>query len=36
VASQFGTVNAKLDNAIKKVASQQEEIAQLRQKLEEA
>ncbi|KAI5787506.1 hypothetical protein FPQ18DRAFT_308165 [Pyronema domesticum] len=36
VASQFGTVNAKQDTALQKVTSQQEEIAQLRQKLEEA
>jgi hypothetical protein len=30
VASQFGIVNAKLDNALKKVASQQNEIDHLR------
>jgi hypothetical protein len=36
VASQFGTVNAKLDNALKKVASQQNEISHLRKKLDEA
>jgi hypothetical protein len=32
VASQFGTVNAKLDNALKKVASQQNEIDHKRKK----
>jgi flagellar capping protein FliD len=36
VASEFGTVNAKLDNALKKVASQQIEIDHLRKKLDEA
>jgi hypothetical protein len=36
VASQFGTVNAKLDNTLKKVASQQNETDHLRQKLDEA
>jgi hypothetical protein len=36
VASQFSTVNAKLDNALKKVASQQNEIDHLRKKLDEA
>jgi hypothetical protein len=36
VASQFGTVNAKLDNALKKVANQQNEINHLRKNLDEA
>jgi peptidoglycan hydrolase CwlO-like protein len=36
VTSQFGTVNAKLDNAPKKVAKQQNEIDHLRKKLDEA
>jgi chromosome segregation ATPase len=36
VASQFSTVNAKLDNALKKVTSQQIEIYHLRKKLDEA
>jgi chromosome segregation ATPase len=36
VVSQFSTVNAKLDNALKKVASQQIEINHLRKKLDEA
>jgi hypothetical protein len=36
VASQFGTINAKLDNALKKVANQQNEIDHLRKKLDEA
>jgi hypothetical protein len=36
VVSQFGTVNAKLDNALKKVANQQHEIDHLRKKLDEA
>jgi regulator of replication initiation timing len=34
-ASQFGTVNAKLDKALGKMASQQEEIEHLKQKLGE-
>jgi flagellar capping protein FliD len=36
VASPFGTVNAKWDNTLKKVASQQNEIDHLRKKLDEA
>jgi flagellar capping protein FliD len=36
VASQFSTVNAKLDTALKKMANQQIEIDHLRKKLDEA
>jgi hypothetical protein len=36
MTAQFGTINAKLDKALQKVATQEEEIGQLKKKLDEA